>query len=322
MIHDMNDMLLRFSLDSFIEFTFGQTFNSIETYPKSEQFAIGFAICDMPGRLFERYFDPLWKIKRILKIQNEQFIAKHAKILDEFTTKLICEYENNNQTARARINLISLFLKHNRNLTLKDLKEMIFSIIMGGADTPHRLMFSFLKQICKSENMEIKKKLYTEIDTFNGLPTYIDFRKKFKYLEGCLCETLRLQPTTPAIDRECLKDIKLPLMDDMKQYTIRKGDKVILSSITMGRNPKIWGDDALIFNPLRFREKGFNAFDEYKYPVFSAGARICIGKEFAITTTKVFIYHFMKHFEFEQVETCKEGIRLGLSLKARTNCKW
>eukprot|EP01083_Nonionella_stella_P275434 935381_1 len=54
----------------------------------------------------------------------------------------------------------------------------------------------------------------------------------------------------PTLVRVCVHDIELPnIADDDRRYTVRKGDFVLVSNWCMGRNPKVWGEDALLFKP-------------------------------------------------------------------------
>ena len=185
----------------------------------------------------------------------------------------------------------------------------------------------------------MKQKLYEEIDGFenenengNG-PSYKDFNIGFRYLEGALCETLRLYPSVPTIGRDCKNDIVLPIKDENgNHHVIRSGDFVLSSQYVMGRCPRIWGEDCLEFKPERWKEKGINTFDQYKFVSFNINPRLCLGKQFAMVEAKAFMYYFLREFTFEMVAekpveiqtgiilNMKSGLFVRLNVRTESNC--
>ena len=171
-------------------------------------------------------------------------------------------------------------------------------------------------------NKDVKHKLYEEIDGFikNGKEaTYNDIASGFRYLEGALCESLRLWPSVPVIGRHCEQDIELPAKDiNGNNYIIRKGDHVLSSPYVTGRCDKIWGSDVLQFKPERWSEKGINTYDQYTFTAFNINPRLCLGKQFAMTEAKIWMYHFLRNFEFEACKDKKVKIRTGAILNMET----
>ena len=71
---DINDLLGRFTLDTFCEIAFGQQMNTVNDYPNKNKFGIAFD--DLVMRVDRRASDPFWKIKRCFNIgENEKCIA-------------------------------------------------------------------------------------------------------------------------------------------------------------------------------------------------------------------------------------------------------
>ncbi|GJP86338.1 hypothetical protein CLOP_g16370 [Closterium sp. NIES-67] len=62
-----------------------------------------------------------------------------------------------------------------------------------------------------------------------------------------LQETLRLFPPTPVISREASKDTSLG------PYSIPAGTRIMMAIAMVQSDPRFWGEDALEFNPLRFK---------------------------------------------------------------------
>ena len=184
------------------------------------------------------------------------------------------------------------------------------------------LLSWFIYELCLDKNKNVKDKLYAEIDNYgkNGKePTYNDFVSGFNYLEGALCEALRLWPSVPIVGRDCVKDIILPIKDaNGNNFVIRKGDHCFADCYVNGRSTKIWGDDALEFKPDRWKQKGLNTFDQYNFPQFNINPRLCLGKQFAMMQTKVVAYNLLKNFTFDRIKEKEVLIKSGAILNMDT----
>ncbi|VAH53631.1 unnamed protein product [Triticum turgidum subsp. durum] len=80
--------------------------------------------------------------------------------------------------------------------------------------------------------------------------------------------------------------------------------RVMYHPYAMGRMPSIWGADYEAFRPDRWLTGPGGSFapaNLYKYPVFQAGLRVCLGKELAITEMKAVGVAVMKAFDVEVV---------------------
>nr|XP_009762682.1 PREDICTED: cytochrome P450 94B3-like [Nicotiana sylvestris] len=75
----------------------------------------------------------------------------------------------------------------------------------------------------------------------------------------------------------------------------------------MGRMEEIWGKDRLEFKPDRWLdEKGVSkSVCPYKFPVFQAGPRVCLGKEMAFTQMKYVLASVLRRFEIKPVNVDK-----------------
>lgn len=314
---DMNDLLGRFTLDTFCEIAFGQCINSVSTYPKQHDFGVAFD--DMVERIGKRSGDLLWTLKRQMNVGNESYIHQNHIIIKKFVENIINkknQYSSkmSDETGKESYDILSLYLKHDDTLTYKDLYDISINFIIAGRDTTRMLLSWWIWELCKNENKQYLNKLYKEIDNFQREPTYSDFNQSFKYLEATLCESLRLNPSVPFLGRSCVKDTKLPQIDgENKQYIIRKGDVVLVPNYAMARNKKVWGDNAEQFIPERWT-KGLNTFDQYKFSVFNINPRLCLGKNFAIQEAKIFAYFFLKNFKFEMKKNHQVIIKGGAIL--------
>jgi cytochrome P450 len=107
--------------------------------------------------------------------------------------------------------------------------------------------------------------------------TYEALLAGLTYTQAVVSETLRLFPSVP-------KDGKVVVADDVLPgcgTAVRAGDVVAWSPFCMGRRVDLWGPDASEFKPERFLT-GDSRPSPYKYPVFNAGPRTCLGQNMAL----------------------------------------
>lgn len=71
----------------------------------------------------------------------------------------------------------------------------------------------------------------------------------------------------------------------------------------MARSESIWGKDCLEFKPERWIKDGKLVSDhsQFKYAVFNAGHRLCVGKEFAYMQMKMVAAAILLRYEVNVV---------------------
>jgi len=81
---------------------------------------------------------------------------------------------------------------------------------------------------------------------------------KLPYIEACLRETLRLQPTAPAFTIAPHPDTnEYPVLIGGGKYQIEKGQVVVVLLPKVHRDPAVYGDDAEEFKPGRMTDENF-----------------------------------------------------------------
>ena len=106
-------------------------------------------------------------------------------------------------------------------------------------------------------------------------------------------EALRLYPTAAFISREALEEF------EMGNIIVPKGVCIWTLIPTLHRDPEIWGPDANEFKPQRFANGVSSACKvPQAYIPFGLGARLCIGKNFAMVQLKLLLCIIISKFNF------------------------
>src|SRR5512140_3319279 len=130
-------------------------------------------------------------------------------------------------------------------------------------------------------------KLQAEIDAFyaardaadDSIITFAD-AKTLPYAQAIIREALRLWPPSAGL---FTKEVP-PGGDTIHGYYLPPGTEVGQNLSSIGKLPRIWGDDYDIFRPERWLEVGPEKFDEMAAAVdlvFSSGKYVCLGKQIA-----------------------------------------
>ncbi|KAJ7351994.1 cytochrome P450 [Mycena albidolilacea] len=161
----------------------------------------------------------------------------------------------------------------------------------------------------------VQKKLRDELLRSGGDPTWEELTDHGSLLDAFTCEVLRIHPPFPELHRMAAEDDILPLSKPIKNARgelidcvfVSKGTVVTLPIQCINRSEAFWGSDAKVFNPARWLDEspGFNQLraqeiQGYRHLLtFSDGARICLGKVFAVAEFKAVLSVLLRNFTFE-----------------------
>ncbi len=143
---------------------------------------------------------------------------------------------------------------------------------------------------------------------------------ELRYTHAVAMEVLRLHPSVPIDSKYAINDDVLP-----DGTLIPAGAGVSYLIFAMGRSESIWGEDALQFRPERFLDA--KEPSQFKYTVFNAGPRNCLGKPLALMTMKMTLAYLLPRFDFKDsnghsgayqwslVSSMKGGFPVDVSMK-------
>ncbi|XP_048132560.1 cytochrome P450 704C1-like isoform X1 [Rhodamnia argentea] len=277
---DMQDMLMRCTLDSIFKVGFGVELNCLEG--SSQEGRVFMKAFDEAGALtYRRYVDPSWQLKRFLNIGSEAHLRKNIKLIDNFVHQLIRTKKNQLAEQREhndKEDILSRFLleseKDPENMNEKYLRDVILNFMIAGKDTSANTLSWFLYMLCK--HPLVQQKIVEEIKHVIGdqaseaTPDSFVERitdpvlDQMHYLHATLTETLRLYPAVPLDGRCAETDDVLP-----DGFHVKKGDNVNYLAYSMGRMHNIWGEDAEDFKPERWLKDGiFQKESPFKFVAF------------------------------------------------------
>eukprot|EP00897_Mesotaenium_endlicherianum_P010837 jgi/Mesen1/9782/ME000007S09842 len=123
-------------------------------------------------------------------------------------------------------------------------------------------------------------------------PFTYDELKGMPYLHAALSEAMRLYPPVPINFKYVQADDTLP--DGTR---VPAGTNVCWDSYAMARTESVWGPDCAEFRPDRWLRDGqFVPASPFKYPVFNAGPRTCLGKDMAYLLMKIVATSVLKRY--------------------------
>ncbi|TMX05915.1 hypothetical protein EJD97_000049 [Solanum chilense] len=298
---DLQDLLRRLGFDVVCKVSLGfdpccLNDDSLPFSPLLDAFERASQIC--AGRGASPVF-AIWKVKRLLNIGSERQLRLAIDQIHSSVGNMIRERkikmrgETEQEIKISKVDLLSKLLLA-ANFDDEEVRDMVISFIIAGRDTTSAAMtwlFYLLTLHPEIENELVSKELrFIEAETL----TKHEILRDMKFLKACLCETMRLYPPVAWDSKHALVDDILP--DGTR---IKAGNRVTYFPYGMGRMENLWGKDRLEFKPERWMhntEEDEGASNLYKFPVFQAGPRVCLGKELAFIQMKYVVSAILKRF--------------------------
>ncbi|XP_043699890.1 cytochrome P450 94C1-like [Telopea speciosissima] len=292
---DLQDVFRRFAFDSICKFSFGLDPGCLELSLPMSEFAVAF---DLASKLSaERALLPsplIWKTKRLLNLGTEKQLKEAIRLVNLLAEEVIRKrrkmgFENHRD-------LLSRFMGSvNDDIYLRDI---VISFLLAGRDTVASALTSFFWLLAK--HPQVEEMILHESDRIMGeekeeeLASFEQIRD-MHYLQAAVYESMRLYPPVQFDSKYSRDDDVLP-----DGTVVRKGTRVTYHPYAMGRMEQVWGPDCLEFIPERWLKNGvFSPESPFKYPVFQAGLRVCLGKEMALMEVKSVALALVRRFQIK-----------------------
>ncbi|KAL2515116.1 Cytochrome [Forsythia ovata] len=291
-ILDMQEVLRRFAFDTICEVSLGTNPSCLDLSrpvpPLVEAFDGASKFSAMRG---VEPVSAVWKCKRALNLGSEKKLKESVNFIHSSVNEIIQAKKRKLEKGGGN-DLLSRFL--GAGLDDEMVRDMVISFLMAGRDTTSAALTWLFWLL--SGHPDIEKHVVDEAFSINGEKSLnFDDLKEMKYIKACLCESMRLYPPVVWDSKHAAKDDILP--DGTPVY---KGNRVTYFQYGMGRMEELWGKDRFEFRPDRwFDETGvLKSVSPFKFPVFQAGLRVCLGKEMAFIQMKYVVASVLRRFEF------------------------
>ncbi|OAY84193.1 Cytochrome P450 94B3 [Ananas comosus] len=333
---DIQDLLRRFAFDTVCQVALGWDPHYLDpsspTPPESDLADAFEAASAISARRGSAPVAFVWKVKRALRIGSERRLRRAVALIRSSISDLIQRRrdeikKNNKGNIEKYKDLLSrLILEGHDDDTVRD---MAVSFVVAGRDTtPAALTWLFY---LLSGHARAESEVAREVGQRHGALEY-EALKELKVLEASIYEAMRLYPPVVWDSKHAERADVLP--DGTK---IEAGDRVTYFPYGMGRMESLWGDRWHEFEPRRWltttSESGCCSSSSssssnsdgggvdgdqvavvrvsaYRYPVFQAGPRVCMGKEMAIAQMKYVTAAVLGRFELRRAaEAEEEGAR-------------
>lgn len=206
--------------------------------------------------------------------------------------------------------VLEVLRQHNKGqekASRDDAVAEIIGLLFAGSETVANVMGELLFEL--AHQPRIQTKLHAELQAFElahgRAPAYSDLVSPGKaglaYLEAVTQETLRCKAVLMDIARVATTadtiPLRTPLPGGQNALRVRAGQAIAVP-VRDGVNvdPRVWGADAAEFRPERWLEPGVGA--QGGMLTFGDGAKMCIGRAFALAELKIVISVLLRSFSF------------------------
>uniref|UniRef100_A0A0D9V6V5 Cytochrome P450 n=1 Tax=Leersia perrieri TaxID=77586 RepID=A0A0D9V6V5_9ORYZ len=315
---DVQDVLERFAFDNVCCVAFDEdpaclTEEGMGTTNARSDFLRDFN--DAQNIVMARFMSPVkwaWRAKRMLGLEPERRMREALATIHGYAERIVRERRERGAAGLARSDdFLSRFAAGGEHSD-ESLRDVVTNFVLAGRDTTSSALTWFFWLV--SGRPDVESKIVREIRAVraaNGSTDTVAFSfdelRKMHYLHATITESMRLYPPVAMDSHCCQEDDVLP-----DGTFVGKGWQVTYSAYAMARLEDIWGKDCEEYRPERWLDEDgvFRPESPFKYPIFHAGPRMCLGKEMAYIQMKSIVACVFERFSFRFVGD--EGRRPGL----------
>lgn len=290
---DVQDLLRRFAFDTICKVTLGTDPGFLDPSLPTSEFADAFDVASgISARRGAALVSATWKLKRAFGVGSERRLRASIQLIHGSVMSLI---RRRKEEGVERGDLLSRLISGGHSEEV--IRDMVISFMMAGRDTTSAALTWFFWLMSRHPDME-KEVVEEVVNRAKGRRLEYQELKEMKFLEACLCESMRLYPPVAWDSKHAAGADVLP--DGTK---VRRGDRVTYFPYGMGRMERLWGKDWMEFEPRRWlaaEGKEVAKVSAYKFAVFQAGPRVCLGKEMAFIQMKYIAAAVLRRFELRR----------------------
>ncbi|KFK35660.1 cytochrome p450 [Arabis alpina] len=301
---DIQDVLERFAFDNICKLAF-----NVDSGCLGDDGAAGVEFMrafDTAATIISQRFQSVvsfsWKIIKKLNIGSERVLRESIVVVHRFADEIVRNRIDQGRKTSSNEDLLSRFIGNDEMNSPELLRDIVISFILAGRDTTSSALSWFFWLL--SLHPEVEHKLVRELKSIRertgkriGEVFGFEDLKLMNYLHAAITESMRLYPPVAVDTVSCVEDNVLP-----DGTFIGKDWGISYNAFAMGRMESIWGKDCDRFDPERWIDETTGCFrgeNPYKFPVFHAGPRTCLGKEMAYIQMKSIVAAVLERFVVE-----------------------
>ncbi len=233
-----------------------------------------------------------------------------AKTIHDAVDNIIAKAEEGDHEGT----LVAEFLKANKGesgvdlMTKQQIRNELIVLFMAGHETTANVLAWTWYLI--SQTPEVEAKLHAELDeVLAGRTPEMSDVENLKYTRAILDETMRLYPPVPILSREAMAE------DTIRDRKVPAGSIMLIVPWLIHRHKKYW-DKPDHFIPERFMPDAPKPI-KFSYIPFSAGPRVCLGKNFGIVESVLTIAMLAQRFRLSMPMGTKVEHECRLTLRPK-----
>ena len=299
-------------------------------------------------------FIPYWNLP-FAKLYNKKLRDFEAnmdllnKVLDELIVKALDtrevadveELESRDYNEIENTSLLRFLVDmRGEDTSSRQLRDDLMTMLIAGHETTAAVLTWALFEL--SQQPDLYAKVRREIDEVLGdrEPTFEDVQR-LQLVRLVIAESLRMYPEPPLLIRRALEDHSLPAGAAGFETKIMRGTDIFIAVYNIHRSADYWPDPDK-FDPERFLRPFSNpsrpewggysptlsslypneVHSDFAYLPFGAGARKCVGDQFACMEAAITLAILIKRFDFQLATRPEEvGIYTGATIHTRNGLK-
>ncbi|QHO43063.1 Cytochrome P450 [Arachis hypogaea] len=186
--------------------------------------------------------------------------------------------------------------QHKHVLTRNDIKAIMMDMIGAAYETSTSAIEWVMSELLKHPS--VMKKLQHEIQhAVGGINKEVEENEieNMPYLDMVVKETLRLYPVAPLLVPHVSRNDVV-----IEGYYIKRNTQIIINAWAIGRDPRVWSENAEKFYPERFEHNNVDILGrDFRFIPFGSGRRGCPGAQLGFATIKFVVAQLVHCFNWE-----------------------
>ncbi|KAG6506304.1 cytochrome P450 703A2-like [Zingiber officinale] len=320
-IIEVNQVLGAFTMNNVTRMLLGRRNLGTDPAEAAELLSLTNQLFCLLGSFYPSDYLPLWRWLVDFFVGTEKKIREISRRLDGFLQRIIDEHrqaiEAKNQTDGGlgeNRDFVDVLLS--LQMDVREMKAIMLDIFAGGTDTSAVAIEWAMAEAIK--NPKVLERAREELDRVVGRDRMVRESDlgDLNYLRCIVRETFRMHPPVPL-----LVPHESTQATELMGYDIPAKTRVFINAHALGRNKRVWGDEADEFQP----EKHLPAADGEKVEVlrkgeleilpFGAGKRRCPGVTGGMTLVLLALANLFHGFDWEALEEIDMEEAFGLVLR-------